>query len=752
MTMFNTGTFTVDADGQIEVDYLVDGGWFRGELAVFSLEGMEDLEPGSAEFIKESARRALTDSEQGRILIQDEIEGAKFSADLSWERNFNTGEYQGVKAFNLTPGDEVALMLVQHTTVEQIWQNPNRTSQFGRIPIFSIPEANPTNYSLGDGSEVVDVDGNGAIAFEDVPIKQADRDYNDFIVDLQGLEGNLPTLSDNINPVRDWRKSLILGNEEILTLSDEDLVMHLELDDTSKNQAADSAPEGINNSGKLEQGAKFHQDVVNFDGKNDLIAVPDSPDINLGTHAQRTISVWFKVDNKNLRNHKQIIYEEGGVREDDGGLNIYIENGRLYFGGWNGPAWLGTYLSSNNLSSNTWHHAVLVLDGSQGVETTQPKAFTAYLDGLKIGTGEGTELKSHQDNIGIGGLNETTRFHNAIGYINEKHSLAGSIEDVRVYNRALDTGEISFLANLNYQPIAIDEQKVTVEDTAVILDDSNLLANDTDINGDPLSLIGVDNAINGSIETNTEGQLVFTPHPGFSGEASFEYTVSDEQGETDTATVNVTVLPATTSVPLGTNLHRLADWSPQLPFLNAFKFARQWIPQNWIPATQGWYKSLKLEWNTGEFDLLDLDENGWVKSLPAPEDSPKYNSVGTVMFRDVGDYPGGKYVVLYEGEGTIEYGLDATKDESASTLGRDVIDVNPSKNGIWLRITETDPQDTGNYLRDLKVLPEEYEYAQEQTFNPEFLEKIEPFDTLRYMDWMATNHSQTRRMERSPDS
>ena len=256
-----------------------------------------------------------------------------------------------------------------------------------------------------------------------------------------------------------------------------------------------------------------------------------------------------------------------------------------------------------------------------------------------------------------------------------------------------------------------------------------------------MNIVAVDNAINGSIANGTNDRLIFTPDPNFSGDASFEYTASDERGETDSATVTVTVLPQETSIPLGTNLHRLADWSPQLPFLNAFKFARQWIPQNWIPATQGWYKSLKVDWDTGELDLLDLDENGWVKSLPDPEDETEYNSVGTVMFRNLGNYPGGKYVVLYEGEGTIEYGLDATKDEAASTPGRDIINVKPTNNGIWLRITATDPNDTGDYLRDIQVLPEEYEYAQEQVFNPEFLEKLQSFDTLRFMDWMATNNS-----------
>ena len=111
MARNETGTFIVDASGEVEVDFLFDGGWFRGELAMFSLEGMEAIEPGSTEFMLEAARRALTDSTQGRIIVQDELEAARFSADLAWERNFNSGIYQGVKTFQMTPGDEVAFML-----------------------------------------------------------------------------------------------------------------------------------------------------------------------------------------------------------------------------------------------------------------------------------------------------------------------------------------------------------------------------------------------------------------------------------------------------------------------------------------------------------------------------------------------------------------------------------------------------------------------------------------------------------------
>ena len=527
----NNEIFKVDSSGKIEVDYLFDGGWFRGELGVFSLEGMEDYEPGSTAFVKEAAKRASSNSEDGHVLIQDETEGAKFSADLPWERDFNTGEYQGVKTFDLTPGDEVGLMLVQNNTIRNTQTRPQKTDEFGKTVIFSMPEANPFNLS-GDGYEIVDVNGNGTIAWEDVPLSQADKDYNDLIVDIQGLESDLPLLSDNINPIRDWREQMVLWDGDLVQLSDEGLVMHLELDEPKKKTAADSSPEGRNNQGKLTKGAKFRDGIVELDGKNDSIEIKDSNDLNTSTHAKRTISVWFKVDDKDISDRQQIIYEEGGFQKDDAGLNIYVDEGKVYFGGWNrsGGDWTGTYLSSDDLSSDTWHHAVLVLDAEAGNNSLQPEAFTAYLDGVKIDSGEGMELTRHRDDIGIGGLNETTKFHNESGLKNSQLSLGGSIDDIRAYNRALTATEISYLYNPNHEPTAVDDEVLTVANIEVILFGSSLLENDRDRDRNSLTLSAVDNAVNGTVAIDEEGNVIFTPAADFAGDASFEYTVDDGQG------------------------------------------------------------------------------------------------------------------------------------------------------------------------------------------------------------------------------
>ena len=218
MHTYDSGTFIVDSSGEVDVDYLFDGGWFRGELALFSLEGMEELTPGSTEFMLEAARRALTNSEQGHIISRDNLEGAKFSnADLSWERDFNQGEYIGAKSFAMTPGDEVGLMLIQHTTVRETYDNPENISQFGKLPIFSIPNANLSNTSEFS-SEFVDVDGNGTIGVEDIPTNGRGGDYNDIVLQFVGLEGNFPAFEDNVSPNQDWTATSV--GQELLTYAD----------------------------------------------------------------------------------------------------------------------------------------------------------------------------------------------------------------------------------------------------------------------------------------------------------------------------------------------------------------------------------------------------------------------------------------------------------------------------------------------------------------------------------------------------
>ncbi|WP_146029760.1 Ig-like domain-containing protein, partial [Stutzerimonas stutzeri] len=96
------------------------------------------------------------------------------------------------------------------------------------------------------------------------------------------------------------------------------------------------------------------------------------------------------------------------------------------------------------------------------------------------------------------------------------------------------------ITGTNDAPIAQDDSFQTAEDTPLSLDSADLLGNDGDPDGDALSLVNVQNAVNGTVEL-ANGNVVFTPTANYSGPASFEYTVSDGNGGTATATAILSI-------------------------------------------------------------------------------------------------------------------------------------------------------------------------------------------------------------------
>jgi Ca2+-binding RTX toxin-like protein len=88
--------------------------------------------------------------------------------------------------------------------------------------------------------------------------------------------------------------------------------------------------------------------------------------------------------------------------------------------------------------------------------------------------------------------------------------------------------------------VANSDSATTAQNTAVTLEASTLLANDTDANGDRLNLTEVSNPVNGSV-TFSDGNVIFTPSTNFTGNASFDYSISDGKGGTSSATVSVAV-------------------------------------------------------------------------------------------------------------------------------------------------------------------------------------------------------------------
>ncbi len=268
-------------------------------------------------------------------------------------------------------------------------------------------------------------------------------------------------------------------------------------------------------------------------------------------------------------------------------------------------------------------------------------------------------------------------------------------------------------------PKANDDNFVTQQNQSLTILGTELLSNDENINGDTPIIIGVDQASYGSVSLNQQGNVVFTPNADFAGVTSFDYTIRNAQGLEDKATVTVNVAHP---VALGTNFSAVERWSTQFPFLDSFRSADEWTL-------------------LGSNGSLTFDENGWVTSIPGSSDPNATPRAHTKLHTGAGGhYQGGTYVVLYDGEGEMRYWNDAQL--VSSSPGRDVIEVTPSDNGIYLNIVETDPNQTGEYIRNIRVIPEAYESTyQTQMFNPLFIEKTQPYHSMRFMTWMETNNS-----------
>ncbi len=91
---------------------------------------------------------------------------------------------------------------------------------------------------------------------------------------------------------------------------------------------------------------------------------------------------------------------------------------------------------------------------------------------------------------------------------------------------------------VNDAPVAQADQVATDEDTVVTV---NVLANDVDVDGDVLTVTDYGQAAHGEVVYNQDGTFTYTPAADYHGDDAFSYTVSDGNGGTHTATVNLTV-------------------------------------------------------------------------------------------------------------------------------------------------------------------------------------------------------------------
>jgi len=109
-------------------------------------------------------------------------------------------------------------------------------------------------------------------------------------------------------------------------------------------------------------------------------------------------------------------------------------------------------------------------------------------------------------------------------------------------NGAFDTAIVTITVNaVNDPPVANDDNATVNEDSIdnIIL----VLNNDLDIDGDTLSIINVSTPMHGTT-TYTASFVYYTPSPDYNGLDQFNYMITDNNNETDNATVYINVTGA----------------------------------------------------------------------------------------------------------------------------------------------------------------------------------------------------------------
>jgi VCBS repeat-containing protein len=101
-------------------------------------------------------------------------------------------------------------------------------------------------------------------------------------------------------------------------------------------------------------------------------------------------------------------------------------------------------------------------------------------------------------------------------------------------------------------PVAENDSYTATEDTTLVTFGPAVLANDSDVDGHPLTAVLVSGPTHGAIALNANGGFTYTPAVNYSGADSFTYKANDGFGDSNVATVALTVT-AVNDVPVAGN-------------------------------------------------------------------------------------------------------------------------------------------------------------------------------------------------------
>lgn len=180
--------------------------------------------------------------------------------------------------------------------------------------------------------------------------------------------------------------------------------------------------------------------------------------------------------------------------------------------------------------------------------------------------------------------------------------------------------------------------------------------------------------------------------------------------------------------PVGTNLSGIVDYSSEFVFVDAFKQSREWITHDIGPGAP-WSSNVNVP----------LGPNGYPLEVPYDDGTnPPQGLRSLLFFGDLnGIYPAGSYRLRVMGTGVInlEVGTVGTFNCPVDT----VVTVSNTAGGVFIDIVQSSVADPISEINF--VMPGFHSTYTAEPFHPKFLDFIEDFQVIRFMDWLSTNNS-----------